>query len=167
MDKEVQKKVCPSAVMQYHNSVASRSRITGTGTCGGVPYQQGNWAAYMRPSPFSLDTKQLPPPLRREGRMSKPELPSNRSPESHDAGRASPASSLVHTVWDFIRPQPWVINNLRQRKSQKLLFRSWLPAWGALLIILPNPWLRTIGNLYVESAFSCTIFFGLTVYIRL
>lgn len=91
------------------------------------------------------------PPPRRARRMSKPELPSTRPPESHDTGaRASRASSLMHAVWDFIRPQPWVIKNLRERKSQKLLFRSWLPAWGALLIILPNPWLRTIGNLCVN-----------------
>ncbi|KAN0131986.1 Protein of unknown function (DUF2422) domain containing protein [Lactarius tabidus] len=90
--------------------------------------------------------------------MSKPELPSTQSPETRDPGRASRASSLMHTVWDFIRPQPWVINNLRQRKSQQLLFRSWLPACGAIILILPNTSLRTIGNLaYFALLFSVFI----------
>lgn len=93
--------------------------------------------------------------------MSKPE-PTTRSPETRDTGRASRAPSLMHTVWDFIRPQPWVINNLRQRKSQQLLFRSWLPACGVIIMILPNASLRTIGNLCVESTFSIYAFLGLT-----
>jgi hypothetical protein len=62
-------------------------------------------------------------------------------------------SHLAHAVWDFIRPQPWVINNIRQRKSQKILFRSWLAGWASLILMLPNQSLQTIGNLFVDFAF--------------
>ncbi|KAH9067948.1 hypothetical protein EDB87DRAFT_1700654 [Lactarius vividus] len=94
--------------------------------------------------------------------MSKPELSSSRPPVSRDAGGRVPntsrASSLVHAIWDFIRPQPWVINNIRQRRSQKLLFRSWLPGWAALIMMLPMTSLRVIGNLaYFGMLFSVFI----------
>ncbi|KAI0254490.1 hypothetical protein BJV78DRAFT_1338541 [Lactifluus subvellereus] len=64
-------------------------------------------------------------------------------------------SSLARTVWDFIRPQPWVINNIRQRKSQQILFRSWLAGWAALIFMLPTHSLQRIGNLaYFGILFS-------------
>lgn len=76
--------------------------------------------------------------------------PTGLKPPNSDVSRMS---SLARTVWDFIRPQPWVINNIRQRKSQKILFRSWLAGWAALIIMLPTRSLQTFGNLYVELAF--------------
>jgi len=59
----------------------------------------------------------------------------------------------VRAVWDFIRPQPWVTNNIRKRKSQIILFRCWLAAWAVLILLLSNKSLRTIGNLCVQSTF--------------
>ncbi|KAI0300498.1 hypothetical protein B0F90DRAFT_1629671 [Multifurca ochricompacta] len=97
--------------------------------------------------------------------MSKPELSSSQPGASNNTTAGKPstsvvsrASNLVHNVWDFIRPQPWVINNIRQKKSQKLLFRSWLPGWGALILMLPGNSLRTIGTLgYFGMLFSVFI----------
>ncbi|KAI0266396.1 hypothetical protein BC834DRAFT_969435 [Gloeopeniophorella convolvens] len=65
---------------------------------------------------------------------------------------------IVFALWEFFRPQPWVINNIKLRKSQKLLFRSWLASWGALIMMLPNNSLKTIGNLsYFGMLFSVFI----------
>jgi hypothetical protein len=99
--------------------------------------------------------------------------PPSSQPSTTTPSNVSLASSLVHTVWDFIRPQPWVINNIRQRKSQKILFRSWLAGWAALIFMLPTQSLQTIGNLCVEFVFltynplhsscrySCSAYFGI------
>ncbi|KAI0299989.1 hypothetical protein B0F90DRAFT_1668483 [Multifurca ochricompacta] len=65
---------------------------------------------------------------------------------------------FVLAVWDFIRPQPWVINNIRKRKSHWLLFRSWLAGWIMLFLMLPTNSLKTIGNLaYFGLLFSTFI----------
>lgn len=56
---------------------------------------------------------------------------------------------FVHAVRDSI--PPWVTNNIRQRRSQQTLFRSWLASWGALILLLPNQSLKTIGNLCVQA----------------
>ncbi|KAI0291950.1 hypothetical protein BC826DRAFT_1020543 [Russula brevipes] len=72
-----------------------------------------------------------------------------------EAPKASRIPSFVHAVCNFIRPQPWVINNIRQRKSQKILFRSWLASVAAFILLLPHSSLRTIGNLaYFGMLFS-------------
>ncbi len=80
-----------------------------------------------------------------------------------DATRASPSppKGFVHVVLDFIHLPPWVINNIRQRKSQHLLFRSCLASWLALILLLANPSLRTIGNLYVQAnAIVCDLLYA-------
>ncbi|KAI0279079.1 hypothetical protein BGY98DRAFT_916273 [Russula aff. rugulosa BPL654] len=46
-----------------------------------------------------------------------------------------------------MRPPPWVITNIHQRKSQKLLFRSCLASWATLILLLSDRSLKTIGNL--------------------
>jgi hypothetical protein len=86
-------------------------------------------------------------------RMKSKSEPSSSQPGAATKSNVSRTSTFVQTVWDFIRPQPWVINNIRQRKSQKILFRSWLAGWAALIFMLPTRSLRTIGNLCVEFAF--------------
>src|ERR1700677_1196604 len=68
-----------------------------------------------------------------------------------DATKVSPSKGFVHAIRDFMRIPPWVINNIRQRKSQKLLFRSCLASWAALILLLCNQSLKTIGNLYVQA----------------
>jgi len=68
-----------------------------------------------------------------------------------DPTKVTPPKGLVHAVRDFMRLPPWVINNIRQRKSQKLLFRSCFASWAALILMLPNESLRTIGSLYVQA----------------
>src|SRR5882762_703978 len=68
-----------------------------------------------------------------------------------DATKVSPPKGFVHAIRGFMRPPPWVINNIHQRKSQKLLFRSCLASWAALILLLSNASLRTIGNLYVQA----------------
>jgi hypothetical protein len=72
--------------------------------------------------------------------------------------KVSPSKDFVHAIRDFMRPPPWVINNIHKRKSQKLLFRSCLASWATLILLLCNPSLRTIGNLYVQAnSSSCVI----------
>lgn len=61
----------------------------------------------------------------------------------------SPPKGFVQAVRDFI--PPWVTNNIRQRRSQQTLFRSWLASWGALILLLPTHSLQTIGNLCVKA----------------
>jgi hypothetical protein len=63
--------------------------------------------------------------------------------------KASPSKGFLHAIRDSI--PPWVITNIRQRKSQKLLFRSCLASWATLILLLCNPSLRTLGNLYVQA----------------
>jgi hypothetical protein len=59
---------------------------------------------------------------------------------------------FVHAVWDSLRsPPPWVTNNIRQRRSQQLLFRSCLASWATLILMLCNRSLQTLGNLCVQS----------------
>ena len=77
--------------------------------------------------------------------------PENREKKPTDAAKVSPPKGFVHDIRDFIRLPPWVINNIRQRKSQKLLFRSCLASWAALILLLADKSLRTIGNLYVQD----------------
>lgn len=93
--------------------------------------------------------------------MSKPEYSSSRpSTSGTTTGEKPPNPKVsrtpesVRAVWDFIRPQPWVINNIRQRKSQMLLFRSWLAACAVLILLLGTHSLTTIGNLCVRHTFS-------------
>jgi len=93
--------------------------------------------------------------------MSKPEYSSSRpSTSGTTTGEKPPNPKVsrtpesVRAVWDFIRPQPWVINNIRQRKSQMLLFRSWLAACAILILLLGTHSLKTIGNLCVRYTFS-------------
>ena len=77
-----------------------------------------------------------------------------------DTTNAFPGASkgFVHAIRDFMRPPPWVINNIRQRKSQKLLFRSCLASWAALILLLSNQSLKTIGNLCVHvNSIACVI----------
>jgi hypothetical protein len=84
--------------------------------------------------------------------------PNEKPPDS----RVSRTPKSVRAVWEFIRPQPWVINNLRQRKSQINLFRSCLASWAALVLMLPHHSLATIGNLCVQSTFRPLCSFALT-----
>lgn len=72
-----------------------------------------------------------------------------KKPESTDATKVLPPKGFVHAIRDFV--PPWVINNICQRKSQKLLFRSCLASWATLLFLLPNQSLKTIGILYVQA----------------
>ncbi len=85
----------------------------------------------------------------RDASSSHPPSLSPTTPEKKptDATKVSPPKAIR----DFMRPPPWVINNIRQRKSQKLLFRSCLASWAALILLLSNPSLKTIGNLYVQA----------------
>ena len=68
-----------------------------------------------------------------------------------DPTKVSPPKGFVHNIRNLMRPPAWVINNIRQRKSQKLLFRSCLASWAALVLLLSNKSLKTIGNLYVQA----------------
>jgi hypothetical protein len=79
--------------------------------------------------------------------------PSSTTPEKKptDATKVSHSKGFVHAIQEFMRLPPWVINNIRQKKSQKLLFRSCLASWAALILLLPNQSLQTIGNLYVQA----------------
>ena len=58
-----------------------------------------------------------------------------------------PSKGFVQAIRDFIRPPSWVISNIHQKKSQKLLFRSCLASWATLILMLTNPSLKTLGNL--------------------
>ena len=84
---------------------------------------------------------------------SHPSSASTTTPEKKptDATKVSPTEGFVHAIRGFMRPPPWVINNIRQRKSQKLPFRSCLASWVALILLLSNQSLKTIGNLYVQT----------------
>ena len=75
--------------------------------------------------------------------------PPEKKPTDHQshATKISPSKGFVHVIRDFTHLPPWVINNIRQRKSQKLLFRSCLASWAALILLLPKQSLKTIGNL--------------------
>ena len=68
-----------------------------------------------------------------------------------DPTKVSPPKGFVHNIRNLMRPPAWVINNIRQRKSQKLLLRSCLASWAALVLLLSNKSLKTIGNLYVQA----------------
>ncbi|KIP09379.1 hypothetical protein PHLGIDRAFT_86838 [Phlebiopsis gigantea 11061_1 CR5-6] len=41
---------------------------------------------------------------------------------------------------------PWISNNLRSSRSLKAWFRCWLASWVALIIMLPDPSLKQLGN---------------------
>jgi hypothetical protein len=97
-------------------------------------------------------------PARHSAPMSKPGSSSSRpSTSATTPGERPPNSKVSYTpeslraVWDFIRPQPWVTDNIRQRKSLIILFRSWLASCAALILMLPHRSLTTIGNLCVQS----------------
>ncbi|KAF8504548.1 hypothetical protein F5888DRAFT_760893 [Russula emetica] len=85
----------------------------------------------------------------RDASSSHPPSLSTTKPEMKptDATKVSPPRGFVHAIRGFMRPPPWVINNIHQRKSQKLLFRSCLASWATLILLLSNQSLRTIGNL--------------------
>ena len=85
--------------------------------------------------------------------VSHPSSLSATTPEKKptDATKVSRPKGFVHAIRGFMRPPPWVINNIRQRKSQKLLFRSCLASWAALILLLSDQSLKTIGNLYVQA----------------
>jgi hypothetical protein len=89
----------------------------------------------------------------RDTPSSHPSSRSTTTPEKKptDATKVSPPKGFVHAIRDFMRTPPWVINNIRQRKSQRLLFRSCLASWATLILLLCNKSLRTIGNLYVQT----------------
>ena len=108
----------------------------------------------------------------RASRMSKPgsssSAPATLSgtpPEKHSKPaepkvepKVSRPKSLVHAIWDFMHA-PWVITNIRKRRSQQLLFRSCLASWAALILILPTKSLQTYGNLCVQanSLITCAL----------
>jgi hypothetical protein len=98
----------------------------------------------------------------RDAPSSHPSSLSSTTPEKKptDTTNVSPRASkgFVHAIRDFMRPPPWVINNIHQRKSQKLLFRSCLASWAALILLLSNQSLKTIGNLCVQvNSVACVI----------
>jgi hypothetical protein len=112
-------------------------------------------------------------PPRPSTKMSKPGSSSSRPSTSATTPgekppdpRVSRTPKSVRAVWEFIRPQPWVIDNIRQRKSQIILFRSCLASWAALVLMLPHQSLTTIGNLCVQSTIRRVCPFALTESIR-
>ncbi|KZT25917.1 hypothetical protein NEOLEDRAFT_1132953 [Neolentinus lepideus HHB14362 ss-1] len=56
------------------------------------------------------------------------------------------------------RVPSWITQNARSTKSLKLLFRCWLAAWLAFVLLLPNKSLQTLGN---------AAFFGMIVSLML
>ncbi|KAF8504549.1 hypothetical protein F5888DRAFT_759358 [Russula emetica] len=96
----------------------------------------------------------------RDASSSHPPSLSTTKPEMKptDATKVSPPRGFVHAIRGFMRPPPWVINNIHQRKSQKLLFRSCLASWATLILLLSNQSLKTIGTLgYFGILFSMLI----------
>ncbi|TFK50476.1 hypothetical protein OE88DRAFT_1736022 [Heliocybe sulcata] len=52
----------------------------------------------------------------------------------------------------------WITQNVRSKRSLKLLFRCWLASWLAFVLLLPNKSLQTLGN---------AAFFGMIVSLML
>ena len=57
--------------------------------------------------------------------------------------KASPAPKKS-SKWDKL--PPWIANNLRSKKSLKVLFRCWLASWACFVIMLPMKSLAQLGN---------------------
>ncbi|CAO1615626.1 unnamed protein product [Sympodiomycopsis kandeliae] len=49
---------------------------------------------------------------------------------------------------------PWVTDNIKNTHSLKMLFRCWLVSWVAIIVILPNKTLQTLGQ---ASFFVCMV----------
>jgi hypothetical protein len=78
-----------------------------------------------------------------------PSSPPSTPPEKHPKPvepKVSHPKGFANAIWDFMHA-PWVITNIRKRRSQQLLFRSCLASWAALLLLLPTKSLQTYGNL--------------------
>jgi hypothetical protein len=90
-----------------------------------------------------------------------PSSPPSTPPEKHPKPvepKVSHPKGFANAIWDFMHA-PWVITNIRKRRSQQLLFRSCLASWAALLLLLPTKSLQTYGNLYVHanSLITCAL----------
>ena len=86
---------------------------------------------------------------------SKPEASPSEAP-------GSPQSSQLPSLPAAPSPQkkslldhfpPWVATNIRSTESRKMLLRCWLGSWAALVLMLPDKSLKTMGN----SCVSCLL----------
>ncbi|KAI1798167.1 hypothetical protein LXA43DRAFT_979068 [Ganoderma leucocontextum] len=62
---------------------------------------------------------------------------------SDSEGHAPPVPKK-RSMWDKL--PPWVVNNLRSKKSRKVLLRCWAAAWVSFVIMLPTKSLAQLGN---------------------
>ncbi|KAI9512000.1 hypothetical protein F5148DRAFT_157072 [Russula earlei] len=68
----------------------------------------------------------------------------SRSPHSSQLEALPAAPSPPKNFLDHF--PPWVATNIRSKRSRKTLFRCWLSAWAAFLLMLPHKSLMTMGN---------------------
>lgn len=72
------------------------------------------------------------------------DLPSKEGLPRHDtkSGARPPPPNI--SVWD--RLPLWMANNLRSKKSWKVLLRCWVASWACFVIMLPIKSLKVLGN---------------------
>ncbi|KAM5537128.1 hypothetical protein V8D89_009274 [Ganoderma adspersum] len=61
-----------------------------------------------------------------------------------DPESKAPPAPKKNSGWDKL--PPWIANNLRSKKSWKVLFRCWLASWACFVIMLPMKSLEQLGN---------------------
>ncbi|KAI0087246.1 hypothetical protein BDY19DRAFT_986266 [Irpex rosettiformis] len=62
------------------------------------------------------------------------------------AAAATQEETKKTSIFDRLELPPWVLANLKSRRSQKIWLRCWVASWVAFLIMLPHPSLNILGN---------------------